>query len=346
MISKHLALALALVGSLTASARSQQEEPLPSLPSPEATEEKVVALNEGLSTLKGLQATLRNLGSPIKKEDGESNSAFLKRVDRILKGRALAVTLVGQEIERVLDAKFQLQAQLAEYETWAMVVQKQLHIVTGDHEKRQGMLQTRFAEARPDVIVLAHLLFEELKATSSEQASNYEPYFKTHLEGLTDAAARRQKFQALPLAEKQKAFDQFLQVMVDSQFEIELLEKVVIVEDQGFKDILPAEHQKAIADAKAILEHNQDLKGLGDKAAQVAIIAKYTAQNLNLVQPGEGLEPLVRVLKELRETNPIVEAVLNELVANKISVRGRGRIMDWSPKPAEASDSSKPAVKP
>lgn len=346
MRNNHSAVLRGLLGTvLLTSAVRAQEESLPSLPDSESTVEKVTALSEGLQTLRRLQATLKNLGSPIVKEPGESNEQFLHRVDLILKGRAYAVTLIGQQMERALDARFQLQEELAQYEEWAEAVDAQLKLLPESYRRQREKLEQDFAAARPDGIVLAWLLYEENKESDPEAARDYQPHFdsvdpvtgKTLIDSISDADTRAEKFSAMTTEEKQAAFEKTINKLVDAEFEIELLNKVVILEAEGFRDILPKEHQEAIGTARSLLKDNEDLRSLDDRAAQVAIIAKYTSQNLNLVQPGRGISGLVDVLQNLKTSEPIVQEVMQELFTGDLPVRGRRSIMLRTPLPPQAS---------
>ena len=64
---------------------------------------------DALDGIEMIDKCLVYLLQPIRRADKESEKDYLKRVKRVLKGRALYVHFVHQELERALSAKYRLE---------------------------------------------------------------------------------------------------------------------------------------------------------------------------------------------------------------------------------------------
>jgi hypothetical protein len=317
--SSTVAFSVAILILVARQFASAQVESSPDLEAPkvEVTVQKVESLDRELSDLKDLEQFLKFLGDPLKRQDGESATDYLGRVDKILKGRALTVTLIGQRYRSALEAKFRLERELADYERWVEVVAKDLQLDEQNYKAKERELDKEIPGIQRDIIVLSKLIYDELSKTNAKDADErYKAFFEKRIDKVADRQAREQKFIKLTLDMKEKEHGSLLDQLADKKFERDYLRTNAIVEAAAFKDVLPENHRKVIADARRMLESNE-VKQIDDAAAHLSIVAGYVLNSLKLVQPNKGPVETAKAVQQLAQ----IDGGLQQSVQN-ILLRG------------------------
>jgi len=293
---------------------------------------KTEVLNERLVRINDLADKIEKLGDPAKKAADESTDEYLKRVDRIFKGRALFIGELHQEMQVVLEAKAQLELYLERYERFVKRAEDFLGKRPTQLREEVVSLQKKGDEAIKDAAVLREMLLTEGKADAKlVERMNAEPYKDLPKAAeVADRATRESKYAALTLHEKEDKLADLVGVVIDSAFEVNLLNKTFIPESEDLKAILPAEHTKALGAIRETFDKNKgQLAVLENKAAQLSILAKHHAENLALVRPdfAGGKDPLERMLeirKKVAESAPAMDRFLRATKAEALTGTGLG----------------------
>ncbi len=319
-----------LVGSL---ARAQEEPPvIPEYHDADRiiTVGKTQTLNKELAQLEALTNLLKEFGSPAKKLDGEKTPDYLDRVDRTMKARAFAIELIEQQLEKALDAKAQLTAQLKEYQIWVETLAKQLDELPKEYQQRTDKLREDLTELGRDGQVLAFLLHKAATAEGdTAKAAEYsgdfqDPNGRNLLDALPDRASREAKFASLSTEDLEDRYAQVAGQLVDKEYERDLLLSHVIVETKELAEILPEEHRKMVKEAQAVLEKSKDLE---DRSAQVSVLAKYVYDNLKVVNPYKDALRRAAAIRSTLDSLPQIDVAIDNLVAGKVQSNGRRGII-------------------
>ncbi len=331
-LARQLPLGMVILLCLPMVTVAWEDAEIPMAPTDvELTESKVEALSRELQQLEALTGVLQELGSPAEKEAGEETQEYLERVDVTMKARGMAVHLIHQQLERALDAKFQLAAQIDDYERWIQQLEAGLPDFRDRYRQRAEVLEGQATELRYDGMVLAELLHNAAREAGDQAtADRYAVEFTMEggvnlLEGLADREARRARFADLERAELEVRYASIEDQIVDLDFERRLLATHAILETEMLADLLPREHREMLRAAQDVLAVSKDLE---DRAAQVSIIARYVFDNLQLVNryPDAMRRRFVlqtRVVPEL----PRIDSVVEELVGGRFPGGGRRGIM-------------------
>jgi hypothetical protein len=311
---------------------AQEEVEIPAAPADvELTESKVEALSKELKQLESLTKVLKELGSPAQKQPGEDAKAHLERVDVTMKARGMAIHLIHQQLERALDAKFQLAAQIDDYEQWIRKLEAGLPEFKEKYQKRAGDLETQVLELQRDGMVLASLLYDAALAAGDQAAAErYKVEFMLEggvnlLDSVPDAAARRAKFSGKDRGNLEAEYRGIEDQVVDLDFERRLLATHAILETEALAGLLPQEHREMLKAAQDALAASKDLE---DRSAQISIIARYVFDNLQLVNryPDALRRSFVLQTKVVPELPKIEEAV-DSLIGGQLPLGGRRGIM-------------------
>jgi hypothetical protein len=328
-----LALGVALL-TLTASAQESGKVPPKSsdLGSAQIAEAKTGLIAERLVRINEIAEKLEKLGDPARKGADETNEEYLKRVDRIFKARGLFIVELHQEMQVVLEAKAQLDLYLERYERFVQRAEKYLERRPGELRMEVVILQKKGEDAIKDAVVLREMLLDEAKDDKPlTERLNKEPYDQLPKD-VQGKASRQSQFLGLSVKEKEEKLGDLIGVVIDSAFEMNLLTKTLIPEAEDLRAILPPEHQKALANIRETFEKNKgQMSVLESKAAQLSILAKYHAANLQLVRPmlTDGKDPLERMLeirKMTAESAPILERFLRATKAEALTGTGVGSL--------------------
>lgn len=309
---------------------------------------KTDVISERLTRINQIAEKLEKFGDPAKKSPDETTEEYLKRVDRIFKARALFIIELHQEMQTVLEAKAQLDLYVDKYKRFVKRAEEFLGKRPSQLRQEVVDLQKKGDEALKDAAVLREMILTEGKDNAELVAQmNGKPYSDLPKSSeVSDASERMQKYTSLNLALKQDKLSELIGVVVDSAFEVNLLNNTFIPESEDLKAILPSEHTKALAAIESTLAKNKgQMAMLEDKAAQLSILAKRHGENLSLVRPSsiEGKEPLQRLLeigKMEAALAPSMDKFLRATKAQTLSVEGGGglssAIKTLQLKPAES----------
>ncbi len=293
---------------------------------------KTDVISDRLVRINEIAEKLEKLGDPAKKGADESTQEYLKRVDRIFKGRALFIVELHQEMQVVLEAKAQLDLYLERYERFVKRAEDYLGKRSTTLREEVVGLQKRGDEAIKDGAVLREMVLTEGKDNKTLVARlNAEPYKDLpKAADVADRATRESKFAGLNLKEKEDKLEELVGVVIDSAFEVNLLNRTFIPESEDLRAILPAEHTKALGAIRETFDKNKgQLAVLENRAAQLSILAKYHRDNLQLVRPdlAGGKDPLERMLeirKKVADSAPAMDRFLRATKAEALTGTGLG----------------------
>ena len=335
-----LSLAFLFSAPLNTVALAQAEVAEPALPEYrdedlQLTEKKIEVLDEEMEKLAGLTQVLQELGSPSKKDPGESTRVYLERVDSTMKARGMAVHLLHQQLERALEAKVQLEAQIDEYEDWVEAIGRQLDAYPKQYQARAESLDQEVLELRRDGMILAFLLHKEASKRRDEEAiKDYASQFIADdggnlLDTLADREARQEKFEERPEDELTSLYQDVASQVLDKSFERDLLTSHVILETEELSEILPAEHRQMVRQARDVLEQSKDLE---DRSSQVSVIARYVFDNLQLVSPySDAIRRMIVIRQKVVPGLPKIDEAIDQLVGGELPNRGRRGLMRVEP---------------
>lgn len=257
----------------------------PLLPKPSLTEQKAKSLTDGLTKLDSLRKQLDKLGSPAKKLPNEETLEYLLRVDRILKGRALYVHLLHQQIQSTLEARYELEAYLDDYKAWSETLSSEVQKQLEKHRQRARDLELKVEDAKKDIVILAKQLAAQTEDKETKELMTGLAD-KELLDAVKDAPAREAKFAELSVEDKKLALDRLFKDVKDGLFEVDVIDRSVLPETTELAGILPPEHEKAIKLLETTLTKNKAaLSGLEDEAAKLSILAKYAGDGLKMARP-------------------------------------------------------------
>lgn len=299
------------------------------LPDVEVTQKKVEAINEGVENFKELFGKLKELGDPAVRKDNESDAQYLIRAERILKGRALYIHFVHQELQRIIEARYGAEMVLDDYDRWVKTRVDALKLSAAKLDDRAQKIQSDLAEFSFDAVVLAKLIGDDsdfkkkvelekvliqkekdMMLNPPPEKVGFRNLFKSvesdlgpdnaRLKKINDFQARSEKFKSLSTDDKIKKYMDFKKKYKDFSFEFSYLTKAVVPENQKLSVSLPKAHESLVSNVKASLSSNKAFfDQLDDQAVQLSIVARYTRENLGLVSSikdrSEAFETLVQI---------------------------------------------------
>ena len=280
------------------------------------TEKRSEYFKETLSELDKTAEWLDRLGDPRKKETGESTDDYFDRVKSIYQHRARLLILLQWEYEEALEIRYELEADLKEY-TGQLLEEddksKQRH---AQLLKRKEELRRKRADARDELAVVGFLLRDALK--KEERALEKKPEKtrrdKDHLADLqkqikeleaarkeAPSVANRQgreaKYENYTTEQLQTAVRAAISQVKDADFESRYLENHVLNETpQVFENLLGERYYRILQDANKLVTQTRVME---DRAAQVAILARYVREDLRSIDTAVGLIELRRRLQEI-----------------------------------------------
>lgn len=295
--------------SLTWNLPGQQPPSLPSAePNPEITQQKLQSLDEKLKDLEELKVKLKDLGKPTEKMEGESTEQYLERVERIFKGRAYYLILIGQEVKDALKAKWEAEGAVEEYKQWIKNLEKRFPNLFTKYEKKRAGLTKDVEELARDLVVLASITHaqatkeaaaapDEKKKRLEEQAKQLEKEFSPQtLADIQDRQSREQKFQPLTTVEdKVKKYNDLLRDYNKKLWRRDLW-MTASAETGALRNVLTDAHVQALKALESTLTDNQEIVGLEDEAEKLSDLADYVNDTLSLVPP-EGLKKTTSITR-------------------------------------------------
>ena len=87
-------------------------------PTPETTQRRIVELSEGMKNAQKLSSFLKTIGDIGKKQPGETELQFLKRVENGTKAQALLLIDLRNEYEKLLQSRYELEQLTKDYKAW------------------------------------------------------------------------------------------------------------------------------------------------------------------------------------------------------------------------------------
>lgn len=308
-------------------AAQKPDDPLAKLPNPSLTKQKTEALTGGLDKLKKLGEQLEKLGSPAKKLPDEDTPAYLLRVDRILKGRALYIHLLHQQIQTTLEARYELEAYLDDYKAWSETLSSEIQKQLEKHRQRARTLELRVEEAKKDILVLANHLAAKAEDAETKKAMA-DIVDKELLGQVTDAATREAKFAQKSVEDKKLDLDRLIKEVKDGLFEIDVIDRSVLPETTELAGILPPEHEKAVKLLETTLTKNKaELSGLEEEAVKLSILAKYAGDGLKMARPDPA-----------GTSNPLLPQIQAQEKDIQVALKGYQQLTGRTPGAAEATD--------
>ena len=281
-------------------------------------------LAEGFQSMERLKQLLKSLGDPTEKQDSESNAEYLERVDRTIKGRALYLHHLHQEIEKMLMVKYRMQEACRAYENWIIAVDESLQNQPSQYTNEIAVLEEKRDGLARDAIVLADLLMEQaISEGNAAVQSELEEFWGTNEELkaevalIPDASERRSSFDNLTTVEQKREKLAEIQVLdEEADIESQLLRDVGLPEAERFLKHLPDAHRKVYAAlAETLTRRKEDLKQVELMATRVSVLARFAKNNLLIVRPKEvvsGGELGAKETAALSETQAALAAAFKD----------------------------------
>ena len=298
-----------------ASPRHSSVPQSPSQQSIEVTEEKKAALDQEMANFEAVSRVLKDLGDATVKRKGETSQKYLQRLNKIWKAQAYLLHLAHARVESALDAKYQLEADVAEYARWVETLSGRIVERNKQYQADLAALNRDLTETRWDGQVLAYLIATQggvEKAIQERYAKEYPP---DGIQSVPNYQARQEKFLQKPKDKWQSEFRDLVRQVQVKELRRNFLKVRAIPETGKWAEDLPAEHKHVLQEAMEVLQKYTDLETTADK---IAVAAEYAQANLEwantFVEEGRLNVPIEKVEEESRKLEAGLEPIMSPSV--------------------------------
>ena len=324
----------------------------------EITEQRTEYLRESLQELQRITAWLEDLGDPAIKEPNESTDAYFERVEGFFRHRAQLLILLHWEYEEALETRYSLEADLKEYTYRINNAQKDSDRRFEDLKNRKDELQAETEVGRIEGIVATDVLRRALETEEKELSEKADKtpqgeeqlatirgeigelaFVKQAIALVADRQTREDRYTGMTAAQLRQAVETLRKKVVDSSFESRYLETHVLVESPKLlEQILGEDRSALIKAANDLLGQSREIE---DRAAQVAIMAKYVREDLNTIADMVGLVELRVALQQILDDEKIRAPVLEKIVGKQ-----SGRLLGSDLEEAFVTSAASPPKEP